>query len=246
MNNLPLFWAASAFGSSRNWLLATAITLVFAALGRAVRGVTTSGAVAGAMVCFCLIAGAGWSGFFTLCVVFCLTWLATRFGSARKQRLGKAEARSGRNALQVLANIGVAAACSLAYLRFGDPRLLVSAAAALTEAAADTVSSEIGQAVGGAPRLVTNWKQVAIGTDGALTIQGTLAGCIAGFIVAATCALGGMIRWREFPLCFVAGIAGMLVDSLLGATLERRHLLNNNGVNFASTAFTAIFAWVLL
>jgi uncharacterized protein (TIGR00297 family) len=246
MNDLREIPSAVLLLSVRNWWFSAAVTLIFAGFGRLVRGVTRSGAIAGAVVCFALILGAGWAGFAALGVVFLLTWAATRIGSARKRSLGTAEAHAGRNALQVLANIGVASVCALLYARFGDRRLLVCAGAALAEAAADTVSSEIGQALGGAPRLVTNWRVVLSGTDGAVTLAGTFAGAAAALAIAATCVLGGMFGWRMFLVCIAAGMIGTFVDSLLGATIERRGWLGNNAVNFLSTLAAAATAFLVL
>jgi uncharacterized protein (TIGR00297 family) len=246
MNDLREVSSAVLLLSARNWWVSAAVTLIFAGFGRVVRGVTRSGAVAGAAVCFALIVGAGWAGFVALGVVFLLTWAATRIGSARKRSLRTAEAHAGRNALQVLANVGVASVCALLYARLGDKRLLVCAAAALAEAAADTVSSEIGQALGGEPRLVTNWKVVGTGTDGAVTLTGTLAGAAAAVAVALPCVLGRMFGWRVFLLCFTAGMIGTFIDSLLGATIERRGWLGNNAVNFLSTLAAAGTAFALL
>ncbi len=92
-----------------------------------------------------------------------LTSLATRLGRERKQRLGTAESRHGRGAAQVAANLGVAALAMspsktalLVYWALGalmanapPTMILAPALAALAEAAADTVSSEIGQVLGG-------------------------------------------------------------------------------------------------
>ncbi len=226
--------------SAKLWIPAL-ISLVFAAFGRAVRGVTTGGAVAGAAVCFALIIAAGLQGFVALLTVFVLTWAATRFGFARKQSLGTAEPRSGRNAAQVIANLGVAAICSLLYaLVRPDPRLTIALFAALAEAAADTVSSEIGQAVGGTPRLITTWKPVPAGTDGAITFAGTAAGIVAAIAVSLT----GVAGWRSTVICAAAGVAGMMADSLLGATVERRSLVGNNAVNFSATAIAALLAFL--
>src|SRR5215469_9053255 len=80
------------------------VTALFAAFAWAVRGVTVSGAIVGAVIGFVLIMGAGWGGFAGLGAVFALTWIATRVGYRRKQRLGTAEASSGRNAAQVFSN----------------------------------------------------------------------------------------------------------------------------------------------
>jgi len=90
---------------------------------------------------------------------------------------------------------------------------------------------------------VTNWKSIAAGTDGAVTLAGTLAGAAAAAAVVATCVPGGMFGWRVFPLCIAAGMLGTLVDSLLGATMERRGWLGNNAVNFLSTAIAAAIAF---
>jgi uncharacterized protein (TIGR00297 family) len=226
------------------WIFA-ALTLVFAVLGWAVRGVTTRGAVAGGIVCFAILLGAGLGGFAALLALFLLTWAATRVGYAHKQRLGTAEARGGRNAAQVLANVGVAALCALLFMVFRDQRLMVAFGAALAEAAADTVSSEIGQAVGGIPRLVTNWKPVVAGTDGAISVAGTVAGVAAAVLVGLTCALTRVLEWHQFLICAVAGTFGMIADSLLGATLERRGVLGNNAVNFISTGIAALTGFLL-
>lgn len=223
-----------------------ALTLVFALLGRIVRGVTTGGAVAGAAVCFALLWAVGLAGFAGLLTVFVLTWIATRFGYKHKQRLGTAEARTGRNALQVLANLGTSAGCAFLYSTlWPDRRFLIAMAAALAEAAADTVSSEMGQALGGIPRLITTWKKVEPGTDGAITLAGTMDGATAAIGIALVFALSRTLSWRSFAICAGAGVAGMIFDSLLGATVERRRLLRNNAVNFASTIFAAALAFLL-
>ena len=49
-----------------------------------------------------------------------------------------------------------------------------------------------------------------------------------------------------FWISCTSGVFGLFFDSLLGATLERRRWLNNDAVNFLSTASAAAFALVLL
>lgn len=245
INNLLIGSLATALVLIAGWGPAAAVTLVFSAIGRAVRGVTTSGALAGAVVCLALILGAGWGGFAGLCTVFVVTWAATRVGYARKQKLGTAEARSGRNALQVLANIGVAAACALLHSATRDGGFLLGAGAALCEAAADTVSSEIGQAVGGSPRLITTWALAPTGTDGGITLFGSLAGVVSAVVVAISMAGFEPLPPHGAFISVGSGVLGMLFDSLLGATLERRRALGNNGVNFCSTLFAAGMAFLI-
>ena len=111
--------------------------------------------------------------------------------------------------------------------------------AALCEAAADTVSSEIGKAAGRRAHLITNFHSVPAGTDGGITFQGTLAGIIAAWIVAAVASSFNVITGFWLLPAMLSGIAGMLLDSVLGAKLQRPGLLGNDSVNFISTAFAA-------
>src|ERR1700731_3463879 len=97
------------------FVLSALVTVAFAGAARLLRGVSTSGAIAGAVVCFVLCAGTGFGAFAALVTVFLLAWLTTRFGYSQKQRLGIAEKREGRKASQVLANLGIAAVCASAF-----------------------------------------------------------------------------------------------------------------------------------
>jgi uncharacterized protein (TIGR00297 family) len=225
---------------------AVVVTLIFTTLARWVRGVSFSGALAGAAVCFLLYIGAGPGAFAALVSVFALTWISTRFGYRRKEKLGTAEKLDGRTALQVLANLAVAAACAgLSTLTAGRAVLLLAVSAALSEAAADTVSSELGQARSAKARLITTWEEVTAGTDGGVSWAGTLAGVAAATAVSLVCALTGLVPLRWLGISVVAAVAGMIADSYLGALLERRNLLSNDAVNFLGTLVAAATAFLL-
>jgi uncharacterized protein (TIGR00297 family) len=185
-----------------------------------------------------------------------LAFGATRVGRQRKESLGTAEKRKGRSAAQVAANLGVAALASgeaakiwifgTHWLSQGLMTLSAAMLAAMAEAAADTVSSEIGQVFGGRPRLISSLRSVEPGRDGAVSVVGTVAGVAAGAAVAAlgTYALRGDARL--FWVSSAGAVFGLLFDSLLGATLEERGWLNNDAVNFLSTAGAAAVALGLM
>jgi len=226
--------------------IAAGVTLIFAILGRFVRGVSVSGAIAGWIVSFAIFAGAGPGAFAALILVFGITWLSTRVGYRHKLKLGTAEKKDGRTALQVLANLAVAGVCATAYALLGrNAAFLAALAAALSEAAADTVSSELGQATSDHARLITNWQKVPAGTDGGITWLGTLAGVATAILISLACFVAGVIPAHWIVIPAAAGTAGMLADSYLGALLERRKLLNNDGVNLVSTAIAAVLGFFL-
>jgi uncharacterized protein (TIGR00297 family) len=234
-------WASSP----ERLAVAAAVTLSFAVLAHALRGVNRSGAVAGGLACFLLFAGAGPAAFATLAALFLMTWVATRMGYRRKLALGLAERREGRNAWQVLANLAVAAVGSLVFSVTGNRVWLIAALAALTEAATDTVASEIGQYRGLDARLITTWERVPPGTDGGITLPGSIAGLAAGLVIAAVGTGGGMVPAAQLWIPVVAGFAGMLIDSILGATLQRCGWISNQTVNLFATLAAAGLAYAV-
>lgn len=225
-------------------LLCFVISVGFAALAFSVGAVNRSGAVAGAMVSFLLCAGGGFAALTALIAVFILAWLTTKIGYQRKERIGAAEKIEGRDAFQVLANLGVAAGCAILYALQGKAVFLLAVAASLSEAAADTVSSEIGQLSHEKARLITTWKAVPAGTDGGITVLGTVSGLAAAIVVSFVCAAGGMIPWNQAGIPILAAFCGTVADSFLGATFERRGLLSNDLVNFLGTLIAALIALV--
>jgi uncharacterized protein (TIGR00297 family) len=223
--------------------LATAVTIAFALLARRVRGVNRSGAVAGGLACFLMFAGAGPTAFATLAGLFLVTWAATLLGYRRKLGLGLAESREGRNARQVLANLAVPALASAVFSATGNRAWLVALVAALSETATDTVASEIGQYRSRDARFITTWKKVPAGTDGGVTIPGSVAGIVAGFVISAIATGGGFLSLAQLWIPVSVGFAGMIIDSVLGASLQRRGWIGNQTVNLLATLAAASLAY---
>jgi uncharacterized protein (TIGR00297 family) len=239
---------------------ALAVSVGFALAVLALRAATAGGAVCGGMICLLVTletgrslgsVAIGRSGLAPLGLLFVLTFLATRAGRGRKARAGLAEGRRGRSAAQVIANLSVAGLCAAPAMGWalgwnGGWNLKAMCLAALVEATADTVSSETGQAFGGEPVMLTSLRRAAAGTDGAVTALGTLAGVGGGGVVALAGGWAMGLGPRVVAIVLGAGVCGLLFDSLLGATVERRGWVGNDLVNFASTVFAAGMAgWVL-
>jgi uncharacterized protein (TIGR00297 family) len=241
LNSMLLAPLAGRLVALARFLPALGVTFVFALLAWGMRGVTARGALAGFICTFIVALATGYGGFVTVLVVFALTLFATHFGQHRKLAAGIAERKGGRHGYQVFANLSAAAMVALPAIFYPRvaPLLFAGMTAALCEAAADTVSSEVGKAVGRRAHLITNFQSVPAGTDGGITFQGTLAGMIAAFIVAGVASWFNIISdfWL-FP-AMLSGVAGMLLDSVLGAKLQRPGLLGNDSVNFISTTFAA-------
>lgn len=257
---LQTHWWVTQLPSVAIWTVGASLLLALVVLK--LRAATLAGAVTGAVITASLMFSTvtfpykPWqTALPPVLAVSVLAWVATKMGREKKERLGTAEKRHGRSAAQVAANLGVAALVCFDLVQswlidthwFSGGRLvpvtlIAPCLAALAEAAADTVSSEIGQVLGGRPRMITTLRAVDAGTDGAISLAGTLAGVVAAGIVAGigTWAMRGSLG--VFWVSCAGGVFGLLFDSLLGATLERRGWLNNDAVNFLSTASAAGFA----
>lgn len=218
-----------------------AISLAFALLAWLAKAATPPAAAIGFLVCLS-ITGPSAQGQVrlphtalpALITLVLLTLFATRFGRSKKEAHDLAERREGRRASQIVANLSVAALCSA----FGWH---LASIAALAEAAADTVSSEIGQAIGGSVWLLTSWRRVPAGTNGGISLAGSAAGVLAAAIVVSSGMFYRTLR-PEAAIAFAAACAALFFDSLLGATVENRGWLGNDLVNLCSTSLAAIIA----
>jgi uncharacterized protein (TIGR00297 family) len=227
-------------------LPAALITLIFALIAYRMRAVTFGGTVAGALISFVLYVGGGYGAFIVLATVFALTAVTTPLRRAYKRRLGLAESRRGRKVWQVLANLSVAGALVIAALFLWHGPLLLAAVAALGEAASDTVSSECGQALARHVYMITGFQRASVGTDGAISLIGTVAGAAAALLVALVAARTTLIPHQWVLPAAAAALLGNFFDSLLGAIIQRRGWLNNSAVNLLSTAAAAGMALMFL
>jgi uncharacterized protein (TIGR00297 family) len=226
------------------------ISVAFGALAYVLRAATQGAALTGVIfVAAVYLQTPGWrTALWPLLALFLLTHAATRYGRRRKEAMGIAEGKRGRRASQVAANLGVAVLAGVPQVaeRIGgfpaERSMLTTMIAALAEATADTVSSELGQVLGGEPRLVTTFRRMPPGTDGAVTWAGTMTGCLSAAMVVAVAALVLPMRGLDALIALVAAIAGLFIDSLLGAIPERRGWLNNDAVNTLSTLAAALLA----
>jgi uncharacterized protein (TIGR00297 family) len=260
--------------------LAALFAIGFAALAYGMKLLTRSGAIATAVVGFVVFGLGGGKFLVPLLVFFATSSVLSRIGRRRKAGANAVTVKGAtRDAGQVLANGGAAALIALLFqplahhMPLEAPRyLLLLYLAALATVNADTWSTEIGGLSTASPRLLSNWKQVAAGTSGAITGLGIFAALVGSLVVT----LAGWLVWRlnaaEFVVVAWAGFLGSLIDSVLGAsvqalyrdpvsgqpteqarTADRAHALirgfrwiNNDVVNFIASVGGVLCAWLLL
>ncbi len=237
--------------------LALAVNLAVGVAARLAGAGDGAGLVHGALLGTVLWTWGGPGAFLLLLAFFVLGTAATRIGWRTKVREGTAQERGGRRgAKHAWANAGAPALFAL--LAGAGPEAAtwsLALAAALATATADTLGSEIGQAFGRRTFLVTTFRPVPRGTDGAVSLEGTLAG-LAGAALIGAAAVGldrlgwlageaGLLGAGDVPVVVAAAFAGTTIESVLGATLERARAIDNEAQNFLNTLVGGLLAVLL-
>ncbi len=223
---------------------AIVITAAFSSLAYLLGMVSRSGALGGFVVAALIYTCLGPQGFIVLAFFVIGGSALTHLGYERKRRSGTAESSGGRRgAKNALANCGVAVACALLAAATGSPAFAAAFVASLGAAFADTAESEVGGLYGSSPRLIATLRKVPPGTDGAVSLLGTLAGVATALLTAV---LGVALGLIESPtamlLTTVAAYLGTVADSLMGALVPR---IGNEATNLLCT-LTAVALILLL
>jgi uncharacterized protein (TIGR00297 family) len=203
---------------------------------------TLPGAVTGLIVGLLIYEGTGLTGFTMLCLFFIAGSWATGW---HKDEKNINEATQPRTSWQVLANGGVAAVLATTAILKLDllPLLLVMIAGSFASAMADTLSSELGMVYGKRFFNIITFKKDHRGLDGVVSIEGTLIGLTGSAAIAFL--FGLYTDWNNFVIIILAGFTGNIVDSILGATLERKGIIGNDMVNFLNTLTGALLCYIL-
>jgi len=234
-----------------HWLLALALNALLIALAQRAPLLTPAGWVHAGILGTLLWGSLGWRGWLAVVAYLVLGSLVTRLGLRHKQARGLAEARGGRRGPEnVWGSALVGALLALLVCRAPTlwvPPLLLAFAASFSAKLADTFGSEIGKRWGRHTVLITTLRPVPPGTEGAVSLEGTaasLAGALLmGLVMLALGLLSGPAAWG---LVAGVGLVATLLESLVGATLQRRYTwLSNELVNGLQTLIAALLALLL-
>jgi uncharacterized protein (TIGR00297 family) len=229
-------------GLATRVLLAALVNAALAGVAYALRTVDVSGVIGGFLVGFTIWLFLDWKGFLLLLAFFVIGSACTKLGYKRKAAQNLAQEKGGRRgARHAFANAGVAMACALFAALTADYVFFALAfAASFATAAADTASSEIGQLLGKRTFLITTFRPVPRGTEGAVSLEGTLAGVAASLVIGGLGALLHLYPWAGVLPIAIAAFVGTTFESVVGAALEKRQLLDNEALNFLNTLVGAL------
>ena len=197
----------------------------------------------------------GWRGYAVVMFYFLVGSAVTRIGMAEKEAAGIAEKRSGaRGPENVWGSALTGTLCALAtLLPVSVPSsiplvslLLLGYVASFSTKLSDTSASEVGKVYGKRTFLITTLQPVERGTEGAVSLEGTLAGIVASALIALVAWGVGMINLTGVILCVIAAFIATNLESVIGATLQSKFdWLTNEVVNIINTLIGAGVAILL-
>ena len=232
------------------WLTALLINAVLISFAQTTSLLTRAGWVHAGILGTVLWGGIGWTAWLSVVAYLGLGSLVTKLGWQNKQQRGLEEARGGRRGPEnVWGSAATGAALALLIGAGVEPRslLLIGFAASFAAKLADTFGSEIGKRFGRTTVLITTLRPVAPGTEGAISLEGTLASAVGSVLMTAVMAgLGLLPNWSCWILVAGVGLKATLAESVLGAVAQDRYSwLSNELVNGLQTLLAAALAMLL-
>jgi uncharacterized protein (TIGR00297 family) len=214
------------------------------------RLVSRSGAIGGFVLGALIYFFTDWRGYAILVGFFVLGTLVTKVKYGEKAKKGIAQEEEGRRgAKHAVANcsasllLGIGAYFAAPSSPAGATLLMVGFTGAFATALSDTSSTEIGQAYGRRAVLLTAFRRVPPGTEGAVSLEGTAAGIAASLVLALLGLLVGLAPgWQGVLAVVVAAFGGNTLESIIGSTLERLPIVTNEVTNFLNTVIGALIA----
>lgn len=240
------------------WLVAVGLnTILLAIAWIAPKKLLTPAGLFHAWLLGVLIWGSlGWQGYLVVLFYFLVGSAVTRIGMAEKEAEGIAEKRSGaRGPENVWGSALTGTLCALGTLVVPalevetgliTSLLLLGYVASFSTKLSDTCASEVGKAYGKRTFLITTLQPVSRGTEGAVSLEGTLAGIVASAAIALVGWGVGLIDLLGVALCVLAAFIATNLESVIGATLQAKvGWLTNEVVNILNTLIGAIAAVLL-
>lgn len=200
---------------------------------------------------------------FILLIFLGSSFLATRYKFKYKKKIGLQEGKKGERSIKnVLANGLVPVFLAILYdssnyLSFGEFKLLGNEiviflfVTSIAAAAADTLASEMG-ILSKDVYLITTGKKVVPGTNGGISLRGEIwafIGSIYTFFIASL-VFGYFqniyLSFYWIPLGIFMGFVSCQIDSILGATLERKEIIGKSTVNLLAISTTIIITGVII
>jgi uncharacterized protein (TIGR00297 family) len=217
-------------------LLGLGLAVLIAGLAYWRGSLSRSGALGATLIGTVVFGLGGWGAGVLLVLFFVSSSALSHYKEQLKAQYEEKFSKGHRRDLaQTLANGGVGAVCLIAGVIWPSPVWWPAFVGAIATVNADTWATELGVLARRAPRLVTTWRPVEPGTSGAVTTAGTAAAAAGAGLISLAAAGFTLVGEGWMPALVLlgvgtlAGLAGSLFDSLLGASVQAIYFVDALG-----------------
>ncbi|WP_320664301.1 TIGR00297 family protein [Prochlorococcus sp. MIT 1223] len=233
------------------WLIAFILNFILIFIGQGTKLLTPKGwfhaGILGTLLWGCL----GWEGWCSVVVYLVLGTYVTKIGFKYKESLGIAEGRGGRRGPENVWGSAATGAFIAILINLGvkpESILLLAFSASFSAKLADTFGSEIGKRWGKKTFLISSFQPVPAGTEGAISLEGTIASFLGSILMTSVMRAFSLITSPSFVLISIfSGFISTLFESVLGAVVQNKFKwLSNEIINCIQTSFAACLAVFLV
>ena len=210
------------------------------------KGGWISAGVLGSILWGCL----SWQGWSSVVIYLFLGSLVTKIGYKFKNEKGIAEKRGGKRGPE---NVWGSAATGLFFaimVKLNFTNLVfykIGFAASFAAKLADTFGSEIGKRFGGNTYLITSLRKVDRGTEGGISLEGTIASAIGAIFMSSIMFVLSIITTsNQFLIVSISGFLATISESIIGAKFQEKYKLSNEFVNSIQTSISSMIAIFML
>lgn len=205
----------------------------------------------------------GWALSLALIFFFGISSYLTSLNGKKKNHSSYSVEISGdyrRDGYQVWANGFWVAVFSTLWFALNSVACLIAAFGVIAAATADTWATEIGTRNPGKTLKITTFEQVTAGTDGGVSLKGTLGGIMGALLISLFIFQLGIYKpLYFFPVILFGGIIGLLIDSYAGAIFldkkinieapedfsDSTNSFTNSFINWAATGISGLTVYLI-
>ncbi len=215
---------------------------IFCKIPLMTKGGWISAGILGTILWGCL----SWQGWMSVVIYLLFGSLVTKIGFKFKKEQGIAEKRGGRRGPENVWGSSATGLFLAIMTKFNAANVVmfkIGFAASFAAKLADTFGSEIGKRFGRDTYLITSFKKVERGTEGGISLEGTLSSVLGSIFMAFIMLRLSIISTKyHFIIVIVSGFLATLSESIIGAEFQNKYKLSNELVNAIQTSIASVLA----
>ncbi|MDD3341452.1 MAG: DUF92 domain-containing protein [Bacilli bacterium] len=208
-----------------NLIISICLSSLLAGFAIYKKAFTKNGVIIALLLSILITYCGGVTGFVILVTTFLATMIAGKIAHTKRELIvqNTNQKHGKRDAVQVLANVGMGTLSLLLFYFTKDNIYLITYACVMASSLADSMASEIGVLAQGNPIDICTFKKTVKGISGGITRLGLCASLFGSFVIAFLFYLLTNSPLSTLLFITVLGFIGALIDSILCSLVQVKY-----------------------